>query len=296
MTSISAASHRSPITPIPVTAPVTLAPAYRTQATYVGPTMNARHAPPLAHNPAIMQRVEVPPDGAHGSHAAVLSTPQGGPVARHNSTPAIQSTVSGTATTHEPARRSVRVQNLDPEVKKHGALKLFERFGTVEACRIQQERDSRGRVRSLTAFASYSEAVYAARALVSLNGKKVWDHKLSVTFDARADRNHEQQSAGRSGDAASSSCDTSRRRTGRHGKQDEQGHREQQQSTKGPLVVNGAPGSGRRRRDSDRRDRSRSGDDQSDDDASDEERESRRRDSSGRCSTESRSEFLASWA
>lgn len=292
MTPVLTAPQRSPTTPIHVVAPVTAAPAYRTPATYVGPTVNARHAPPPLHMPAMMHHTDAQAHATYSisRHAAPIPTLQMGHVATHHATPATRSMVTGTSAAPEPAWRSVRVQNLDPEFKKINVQSLFERFGTLEACRIQQERDSRGRVRSLTAFASYSEAVYAARALVALNGKRVSGRRLSVTFDARTDRNRDPESSGRLIVAPTNGRNVSRHRSGRHGEEEDNRHRDRAQSTKGPLVVNGAPGSGRRRRDADSRERGRSSDDQSDSDASDEERESRRRDSGGSCSAEHRSE------
>ena len=286
MTPTSTAPQRSPTTSIHAVAPIIVAPAYRTPATYVGPTVNARHAPPPLPMPVMIHHTDAQ---ANSRHAVPIPTFQIGHAATHHATPATRPTETGSSATPVPYWRSVHVQNLDPEFKKINVQRLLERFGTLEASRIQQERDSRGRVRSVTAFASYSEAIYAASALTTLNGKLISGRRLSVIFDARTDRNRDLQSAGRLIVAPTNGRDGSRHRSGRHGEDQDNGHRERGQSTRGPLVVDGAPGSGRRRRDASR-EGARSSDDQSDSDASDEERESRRRNSGGRCSAEHRSE------
>ena len=293
MTPTSAVPQRLPTTPTHVVAPVTTAPPYRAQATYVRPTVNPHHAPPPLHMPATMHHTNSPVHGtlSNSRHSAPIPTLPMNHVATHHATPVTQSTVTGILAAPEPAWRSVRVQNLDPEFRKTNVQRLFERFGTLEACRFQHERDSRGRVRSLTAFASYSEAIYAARALIALNENQVSGRRLSATFDARTDRNRDPQASGRLTVAPTNARNVSRHRSGKHGEGGDERHRERGQSTKGPLVVDGAPGSGRRRRDADSRERGRTSDDQSDSDASDEETESSRTDSGGRCSTEHRSEF-----
>ena len=184
-----------------------------------------------------------------------------------------------------PVARSVRIEHLDPDFKKANVVKIFEHFGVVESCRTQSVKDNRGRVKSITAYATYRSAVGASKAAGALNGQKIGDRRVLVCFDPRADREHEPQQqharmvvARNAGQAGS-----------RHSVRDSDEDDDVKRTTK-PFVVDGARQSGRRRRDLESRDRRSSSEDEADSDASDEEREARRRNSPGRNSSEDEGE------
>ena len=287
MTTTSAVPQRPPTALGQVAVPAGVAIGYSTQAAYAGPPATYdRHAPAPSHNRMAMQVAEVPLASHYPSsrHIAPMPTIQPSPVIGNPPPPAKQPATSNAS---DP---SVRVDNFDPGLTKTDILTIFNRFGHMVSHKIQQQKDSRGRVRSISVVVTYSTGASATRAVQALNGRRNRDRRLTATF-VTSDQGRQHPSAGRLVIAtSSSSSQLSRHRARGESVENRQGQQEGRNSTRGPCIVNGARGTGRRRHEVDSRDRGSSSDDESDSDASDEERENRRRHSTGRCSSVSEGE------
>ena len=187
----------------------------------------------------------------------------------------------------QPVCHSIRIDNLKPGFRD--AKALLERFGPVHNFSSQRIRDSRQRVRATVVFGTYTVLQNTADAIKALDGRAHGDRTLRASYDFDAEKDSQprghrlrptaqifQDQGKRNGSGSARHTDIETRKEERD--DDDHGRGARRQSTRGPLVVDGARGSGRRRRDVRSRDRSSSeNDSSSDSDASDEQRESRRR-------------------
>ena len=191
ITPTSAVPHRSPTTPNNIISPVRLTPAYNIQPTYVGRHASYdRHAAGPNPTTTVLPLREAPVGRSYAAsrHGPPAPALQNIPTSRVHTAPVLQPAMN-----RAPVARSVRIEHLDPDFKKANVVKIFEHFGVIESCRTQSVKDNRGRVKSVTAYATYRGAVGASKAVGALNGQKVGDRRVLVCFDPRADRDYEPQ-------------------------------------------------------------------------------------------------------
>jgi RNA recognition motif-containing protein len=201
-----------------------------------------------------------------------------GPVAPGPPHPPLQSHPVPAGRT-EPIHKSVKVLNLPTGIKKPVAQTLFERFGKISTCKVQLQRDNQGRVNSSTAYARYLTPESAERAIRALDGRYTSGRTLFAVHTSFFDSDNEnggsrhQSTSNNSGSKARSTIPKSEKSTTaqKDGLEGREGGRTKRpdcrKHARGPLVVDGARGNARRRRDTESKSEESNSEDESDSDS-----------------------------
>jgi hypothetical protein len=287
MTPISTV-HSSPVTPAEAPLPASIFPSYPPIPTFPSPSVTyGRHAAIHPHKTAIV----TPQNGLSSRHHdnSRNSSSRSNPAASQPSQGGVMSPAAVFIT------RTVRIDNLDASfINKAKSLDAFSRIGQVETCQVEYQPVIKGQGRaakSVTAQVTFASPQLAVRAVIALNGRLYGERMLSAKLTSPPpDESARHRPSTTMTSSSSSSLNLpplaeSSRANSRHKDRRPVAFDEEQQDrkpkTRGPLVVDGARGTTRRRRDVSNGKHAESVAESSDSDASDEEREARRRGSSG---------------